>query len=272
MMKDGKFKYDVKILTSCTGIYLQVPYDKLNSFEKRQLCEEKVHDKLEKRINKLSDCCFRDQLIKARDDIVENFDKLPEKRKFISLDPGIRTFLTGIDSRGDKKEFGIGLIEDLQSCISKRNESQRRLDVGEPITKAVLQRKYAKISNKVKDYHCCISKKLEMYDTILLPKLSTKSVCDGKRGSFNDNAHILAHCKFFDRMRMNHPGLIEADERYTTKMCCRCFCLNEIGSSKEYKCDECGFEADRDMNSAVNILVKNFPQMQGFYTSEVEIS
>ena len=83
-------------------------------------------------------------------------------------------------------------------------------------------------------------------------------ICKNKGSKFCDNAHILSHCKFFDRVKMNYSNLIEADESYTTQMCCNCFSLNQIGASKIYSCKNCDLKADRDFNSAINILIKNY--------------
>lgn len=255
--EENKFKHDVKVLISCTGTYLQVPYT-YSPEQRFEFKREKELLKLHKKKKKIKDSVLLDELIAFNKE-----SSLQKKKGFIAFDPGIRTFLTGVDHNGNMLEIGENLIEDLKDKIYKRNKAQQKLETGKSISKAILQRKYAKIVNTVRNYHCHISCDLEKYETIFLPKLSTKSICFGKSGKFNDNAHILSHCKFFERMAMNHPGLIEADERFTTKMCCKCFSLNEIGSSKDYCCNNCNFKADRDLNSAVNILVKNFSQVQG---------
>ena len=45
-------------------------------------------------------------------------------------------------------------------------------------------------------------------------------------------------------------------EEYTSKTCGSCGKLNQsLGSKKDFKCS-CGYEADRDVNGARNILLK----------------
>lgn len=270
----GKFDFlkNIKILLSCNGVHIQVPYDK-DAREEHIIKQIKQRAILRKDYKGLLDFIRNEgpfdedqleMLHQSKRDIETQLIELnklpkpkPERNGFIALDPGLRTFLTGVDHNGTFIELGIDCIGKLNKNIENRNKSQRDFESGRPITKGNLQRKYAKISNKILDMHRKISKRLEEYEHVLLPKLSTKDICRNKSSKFADNAHILAHCKFYDRVNMNHDGLVRTDESYTTKMCCNCFKLNNIGMSKCYTCDACSFESDRDINSAVNILIKN---------------
>ena len=50
--------------------------------------------------------------------------------------------------------------------------------------------------------------------------------------------------------------LILTEESYTSKTCCLCGELNDVGKSELYSCSECKQEIDRDLNGAINILQK----------------
>ena len=56
--------------------------------------------------------------------------------------------------------------------------------------------------------------------------------------------------------------VIDTTEEFTTKTCGGCGHIDKtIGSKKEYKCNICGFEADRDHNGARNVLITFFGQL-----------
>ena len=47
-------------------------------------------------------------------------------------------------------------------------------------------------------------------------------------------------------------------EEYTSKTCGVCGVLNQkLGGKTKFVCGECGYEADRDLNAARNILIKS---------------
>ena len=51
--------------------------------------------------------------------------------------------------------------------------------------------------------------------------------------------------------------LIVCDEAYTSKTCGACGTLyQKLGSNKTFKCAACGYEADRDISAARNILLR----------------
>lgn len=57
--------------------------------------------------------------------------------------------------------------------------------------------------------------------------------------------------------------LTKVNEAYTSKTCCHCGSINHglTPSNRIYKCEECGFEIDRDINGAINI-VQRYKQME----------
>ena len=52
--------------------------------------------------------------------------------------------------------------------------------------------------------------------------------------------------------------IIHADKYFpSTKQCCRCKTLNNVGASKTYTCSYCGITIDRDYNAAINLYMLN---------------
>jgi putative transposase len=72
--------------------------------------------------------------------------------------------------------------------------------------------------------------------------------------------HIWRLHDFRRKLQRRFNGLDEQkvviqDERYTTKMCGLCKNIKQnVGTAKRYICDKCGYDVDRDVNGARNIL------------------
>jgi len=56
---------------------------------------------------------------------------------------------------------------------------------------------------------------------------------------------------------MTGTQLLIVDESYTSKTCGGCGHLNNVGTKEWYECKKCSYQADRDVNGARNILIKN---------------
>jgi len=189
----------------------------------------------------------------------------------ISLDPGVRTFMTGYDADGVVLEFGakdmgrlvrLGLyMDDLQSRMSKLTSKEKYR------YRKAFRRMHLKIRNLVDDMH----KKLvhflcKNYRVVLLPEFKASSmVLKGKRtiGSRTVRSMLTwSHYRFRQRIlnkEREFPWckVVICDEAYTSKTCGRCGTLNNaLGSSKTFVCNECESIFDRDANGARNILLR----------------
>ena len=211
---------------------------------------------------------------------IEN-PKTNKTGKFISLDPGIRTFLTGVDSDGKAKEYGNNWFSSLEKDIKKFDRARSKMDIAKfemknfedkrekrslrlkfLRAKDLFRRKESKIRNKIDDMHKKIAKDLlNKYDILFLPKLETKSIIKRENSNLNRRALLVSHCKFFDylewKCEVENKTLLKADEKYTTMTCCRCMTRNKIGANKTFKCEKCELKVDRDVNASINILNKN---------------
>jgi len=93
---------------------------------------------------------------------------------------------------------------------------------------------------------------------------SKKMVRSGLSSRVNRMIMMGSHCRFHDYISyQGRECVIKVDERYTTKTCAKCMSIEEIGASKTFKCSKCLYVADRDVNSAVNILIKNTGRLSG---------
>ena len=169
----------------------------------------------------------------------------------ISLDPGVRKFISFYSPRGDCGVSG----HDLSPWIGKM--------LGR-IKKAHTKRKQAKLTrrleNSVEDYHWKLCHwLLRNYRTVLVPRLY---VCKNTGKYLRDRQRYMNHCGFVDRLRckvLDYPGrrVIECKEYWTSKTCGQCGVVNKkITTQEVFSCRKCGFECDRDINGARNILLR----------------
>ena len=129
-----------------------------------------------------------------------------------------------------------------------------------------------RIKNLVDDLHKRVARSLlEKFDTVLVPVFETQKMVEhineetGRRRIINSKvARSLmtwAHYRF--REFLKHKALllgkevIIVTEEYTTKGCSRCGLITDIGGSKTFTCQHCGFVAPRDAKSARDILAKH---------------
>ena len=194
--------------------------------------------------------------------------------KVISLDPGVRTFMTGygtdeVGFEWGKSDMGkiyrMGLCcDNIQSRWTKVNHSKRYR------MRKAFRRIHYKIKNLVKDLHYKLAKYLCMnYDLILIPEFQTQQMSlKGKRNISSKNVRkmmTLSHYMF--RQRLLHKAneynvhVKVVTEEYTSKTCGCCGKLNKtLGPSKVFHCGSCDVKMDRDYNGARNILIKTIAQ------------
>lgn len=191
----------------------------------------------------------------------------------ISLDPGVRTFMTGFDPSGLAVEWGKGDFERIHKLAfnwsrlqSKWNNlnitHQKRRNL-----KKAAQRIQEKIKNLRTDFHCKLAKWLvENYNLVLLPKFETSNMVKRRKRKFdNRTAYAMmtwGHFQFRQRLlskAREYPWckVLIVDEHYTSKTCGLCGNIHEnLGSKKNFNCPKCGLRADRDENAARNIYLR----------------
>jgi putative transposase len=191
----------------------------------------------------------------------------------LSLDPGIRTFMTGYDHEGKILEYGRGDIGRIyRMCAhmdllqSKAFDKERNAKQRYRLRKA-WYRMIEKIKNLVKDVHCKVAKHLcENYDVVLLPAFGTHDMvrrAGRKIGKKTSRAMMTWSFYRFEQMlkaKALEMGtrVIMCTEEYTSKTCTRCGHIKKnLGGAKVYNCQRCHLKIGRDISGARNIALKN---------------
>ena len=206
--------------------------------------------------------------------VVENQDKnsMP-KNSYISLDTGIRTFQTGYS---DNHTVQIGSESDILARILQKIDSlQERLSIETNNKKRKRLRKrkirlYYRLKCLVDDIHWKTAHFLVSgYKNIILPDFRISGMVKKTLPKkVKRLLYVYSFFRFKERLsyKCNSHGsnLHIVDESYTSKTCGRCGSLNDsLGSKKVFLCPKCNLKIDRDINGARNILIKNWPTLQG---------
>lgn len=194
--------------------------------------------------------------------------EIPE-RDIIALDPGVRSFLAFYDgnSAGEiGKDVHINLkrlnkqIDRLKSKKAKTKKSWRKYKYKKAIAKI-----QERISNIVKDLHYKACNFLKQYKTILLPTFKVKSMISGKnkyklskhtKRSLLDLSHFKFKMRLIQKTSETRNRIIICNEAFTSKTCTNCGSINNVGKKKDYSCNSCKLNIDRDINGARNIMLR----------------
>ncbi|NQV78708.1 MAG: transposase [Lutibacter sp.] len=189
-----------------------------------------------------------------------------ENNDYISIDPGVRTFLTGL-SNNNHFEICNNMYVESKKILKKIDKSEKYIkDNKKCKNRCRLLRN--KLKNKITDLHWKSINYLinQNKNTIIIGKWSTKS-CISRKGSLNKMLkRVCSSLRYYDflqkldyKSKCHNINLKIQDEAYTSKLCSVCGKINnKLGSSKVFKCTNCNLLYDRDMNSCRNILMRSF--------------
>ena len=211
---------------------------------------------------------------KSSNSTIESQDVRMERprRKVVSLDPGVRTFMTGYDAEeGQFIKLGTGDIAQVQYLCWRMDKLQSKLDTEKPNArrrrrmKLALARMRKRISNTVDNIHYHFVKFLcSNYEEILLPVFKTQKMCKKERRKLNSktarNMLTWKHYRFQQRLlakgKSTNTKVRIVTEEFTTQTCGQCGKLSgNLKGAKMYKCKKCNFVMDRDANGARNIFL-----------------
>ena len=187
-----------------------------------------------------------------------------KENDYISIDPGIRTFLTGL-SEDKVLEIGNNISDKLKEYHNRIDKVEKNDKIKNHKRKKLLKRLREKIKNKMDDSHWKIISYLKKFKNIIIGKWSTKNIISKKssvlRSMSKRVASSLGYYKFLTRLeykcKSNGNNLYLVDERYTSKMCSKCGNIkDDLGGNKIYNCNKCGLKIGRDINSTRNMLTK----------------
>ena len=229
---------------------------------------------------------FKRHKIKYEFDKVTGFTISRENNKYyISF-----SFYTDIESKETSDSVGIDLgVKNFAICndgtvypnmkfyeksLRKLKISQRKLSKKQKGSnnrdKARLKvsKLHKKVKNQRNDYQHKVSRELvNKYNIICLETLKVKNMVKNRRLSkrISDVSWNSFVSKLEYKVAENQGYLVKIDRFYpSSKTCSNCGCIKESLklSERTYKCNECGFTIDRDLNASINILNVGLKQIE----------
>ncbi|WP_246988993.1 RNA-guided endonuclease InsQ/TnpB family protein [Halorientalis marina] len=182
----------------------------------------------------------------------------------VGIDLGINTFIHDSDGReitrldlSDNRER----LEGEQRSLSRKqhasnNWSEQRQTVAEV---------HAMMANKKRDFkHKLAHFYTTAYDAVFLEDLNVTGLMEGD-GSARNMAEVgwrdlITVFKHHGKKNGCHVETVDPND--TTKQCAKCGCsVKKPLWVREHSCPTCGFEADRDLNAAANVLKRGLEQL-----------
>lgn len=285
-LKGGRFKMKFKSKKAPSD-YIMIPktnYRKGTFYtryvgKKRIKTKEELPDKLEldtriqrTKLGRFFFCLVEEVEIKSENQAPDPINSV------ISLDPGVRTFMTGYDLKGNIFEWGKGNSERLIKLGIRADKLKSLIDSADILHKAryQLRRKFlglnVKIHNLVDTLHKNLAKWLcENYCFVLIPEFKQQGMVkkfDRKiKSKTVRNMLTWSHYRFRQRLiqkSREYPccEIKVVTEEYTSKTCGKCGWIHEkLGGNKVFNCQKCGIKIDRDYNGARNIMLKNLEKL-----------
>ena len=189
---------------------------------------------------------------------VDDIEAEPSEKPAVGIDLGLKSFLVTSDGeevkppkfyrRAQKK------LRRVQRAVSRKKRGGRNR------RKAVqhLARLHQHIGNQRKDWHHKTALSLvRRYGLIAHEDLNVKGIA---RTRLAKSTHDAGWSQFLSVLRQKAECaavlVVGVNPRNTTQACSRCGCLPAVPlqlSDRVYHCASCDFQADRDLNAAVNI-------------------
>ena len=201
---------------------------------------------------------------------VDTTTEIPKtKERVVSLDPGIRNFMTyySQDSTGFIATNGwrklLSYCHEIDKIISKESKATSS-------KKQNLKRAEKRLRRRVKflrdELHWKTSVWLcKTYETIVLPALPAVELSKRTKRKITSKSVrallTLSHGQFLQRLKyaaMKYgSSVVVVSEAYTSKTCTVCGHVHEnLGGAKTFRCPNCGTKVSRDINGARNILLR----------------
>ena len=199
--------------------------------------------------------------------------KVKHNNSVVGIDLGISNFLSlsnGLQIQAPKPLDKLNrLLVKRQRQLSKKQHPKTKDDVKKGVKKSnsylkatiKLNKVYTKITNIRKDFlHKVTSHIVRNYDYIGLEDLNVSGMVKNHK-----LARSLSDVSFYEFNRMleykagynNKKQMIYRADRFypSSKTCSKCGSVKKDLklSDRTYRCDECGYIVDRDLNAAINL-------------------
>jgi IS605 OrfB family transposase len=196
-----------------------------------------------------------------------NITQNTHTKKVISLDPGLRTFMTGL-SENEYIEIAPRINNIIQADLEKLNIIKNNDFIPSKIKKKHERNCFRKIKNKIDDMQWKAIKFLtSTYKTIFLGDMSAKDIISKKNTTLSKKAKDACNKSkyYIFQERLKYKCYTTGtqfkliDEYYTSKTCSLCCNYKEdLQGNKEYNCLKCKSSIDRDLNSCRNIYMRQY--------------
>ena len=192
-----------------------------------------------------------------------------------SLDPGVRTFQTIYDADGQSIEWGKADMTQIMVLCRHADSIQSKISRKRATwaLRHAYYRQLQTIKDKVKECHRKLALFLcENYRVILIPKFAVSRMVKKRNRKIKSKTvrqmACWSHYAFREALKAKAElfpwvRVVEVNEAYTSMTCEECGVLNhQLSGSKNFRCQECGHCADRDIHAAKNILLRYLTREQ----------
>lgn len=190
----------------------------------------------------------------------------------VSVDRGVKIFASCYDPRGKACFYGkdvdktfLDMLEELDEMISLRDKNKDNIKYRKRLDDKI-RRKRKRLMNYKKELHHQFNNYLtKNYSLILSPKLDTQKLTLKERRTLKTKTartmlnlgHCSAHNKLIQKCKERNITMLSPSEAYTTKTCPCCGNQKACTNARLRICDDCGYRAERDLNGALNILLRS---------------
>jgi putative transposase len=189
--------------------------------------------------------------------------------RVVSLDPGIRTFLT-FYSETSCGHLGQGDFGRIQRISHRLDDLISRTSKAKGAKKCRMRKAQQRMRNKISDlidelHHKTARFLVENFDVILLPIFETKKMSTRSKRKIRSKSvrsmMTFSHYrfkKFLENKAFEHGKIvIETNEAYTSKtVSWTGELVKNLGGAKIIKSQQTGLSMDRDLNGARGILLR----------------
>jgi len=172
----------------------------------------------------------------------------------VGIDMGISKRLTMSDGKTvEKREIDRKRLIRLQRSVSRKEKgsNNRRKAV------LLLAKEWQRLTDKERNYlHRLTSEIVKMHDFIAVEKLETKKMLGNRQLAKSIQEQTWGRFAALLNEKAESAGvkMVRVDPKGTSQECSSCgAAVKKNLSVRMHKCD-CGFEMDRDVNAAINIL------------------
>ena len=177
----------------------------------------------------------------------------------VGIDLGLNSFIAISDGTKIQKPKFMQQkrkkIARWQRIVARRNKGSKRREKA----KTHLQKTYGYSTNQSDDYMHKLSNALVKsgYTSFAVEDLHIRNMVKNHR--LADAIHNASWNRFIQLLsyKAESAGLsvVKVDARNTSKECSNCGNIQEMPlSTREYNCNRCGMQLDRDINASINIL------------------